>query len=444
MVPILKSRKELTGEQVSLLKDTADVIYIEQRIFEEGMGSSRIFTLENFYQMLEQVKQIRRGIAIKPKDKNLRNPEEDFTRRMVKPLHKGDLIRETLEFVRELDEDLYQRVLKFVITMDESEDITIRSKYATQLTKPEYKKYSISRSPCSSVSKGERTVFLGLHNDYSEEKARKTSKAFPIDDFCVYKNVSTCIHEIAHGFDMDMEKEKSQYLNNMVTRLRGEANAIPNVIDKMVLFLRHKQNVLNQNDINITDKEREKILDTNIARLYLCEATTIFCEYVYADFLLEKNPELGRIALQTNYDRICKIGGNIDRLHFLSKLGIEREQVKKLDEDFLIQLVTKENVTDSQLEKIEEKLPTMHKSRRYVLADILVPSMIETYNKDKEEGKKRYQRYLQCIKNNDFEGALNAFEIDIYSKEGVEQIMRNYKKNLAKYFPQYHDKEEER
>lgn len=447
MERLLRKRRELTGEQVSALKDAADVIAAEQKLFEEGMGSSRPFSLESFYNMLKQVKRIRRGIYRKPSDKNLRNPDEKPNKILELPLQRCDLVRETLEFFKDLDEELYKRVLRMLTVDDKFEDIILRSKYAPKLTNPEYEIYSISGKPVSMPDfkdTDKRIILLGLHEDYSKLTADTTDRVLPIEDYCVYRNVSTCIHEIAHGFDMNLEKDRGTKAKKYAQRLQGKDNELPTYIEKILEYLFHKQELLGQNDISITDKEREIIHEMNMTRLYLAETTSIFCEYIYADFLAQKNPEIRKIAMRKNQYRIENISGSIDAVLFSTQLGIRRDDVKKLNEDYLIDLVTRERVSDKLIDRMGKKMPTINESRRYVMADMLVPSMVEVYNRDKEEGKKRFQTYLQCVRNNDFEGALNAFEIDIYSKEGIRRIMDNYKKNLIKYFPRYHDEDEAR
>ena len=61
----------------------------------------------------------------------------------------------------------------------------------------------------------------------------------------------------------------------------------------------------------------------------------------------------------------------------------------------------------------------------YVLGLLLVPTFIKRYKEDRASGRLRVINYVNCIKQNDFKGALASFDVDLTSQKSIDELFDN-------------------
>lgn len=74
----------------------------------------------------------------------------------------------------------------------------------------------------------------------------------------------------------------------------------------------------------------------------------------------------------------------------------------------------------------------MHK--RYAIAGLLAPTIVQEYRQDKEQGKILLKRYLEEIKNNNFQGALDIFGITT-NNEGINKLIQALNEQEKELYP---------
>ena len=79
-------------------------------------------------------------------------------------------------------------------------------------------------------------------------------------------------------------------------------------------------------------------------------------------------------------------------------------------------------------EQIKKTLPnhfSVFPAVTYVLGLLLVPTFIKRYKEDRASGRLRVINYVNCIKQNDFKGALASFDVDLTSQKSIDELFDN-------------------
>ena len=298
----------------------------------------------------------------------------------------AEAIKNVLNFVKEIDDKLYIESLKLFIGLKEK-SIHIYDIYDDDVKK-KIKNRELNESSCNN-GKGTYVVL----NEYLDEKTAKDFSKIVNGDKCSVFEMIKLMHELSHNFDTNIN-------NDVQTR-------------REILETKHKDKFY-----PITEE-------------YLCETTAVFFETIFGDYLVSQKPELKPIIEEKMKNRI------LTNLKSVYKTRLKSELVKVSDEnngvpkDFLDKVVGPKKREETEKRLLSD--PRLAVSRRYAISMFLVPTMVKVYRENSKKGKERIKEYLKCCKNNDFEGALSSFGINIRDKDNYKQSLENYRAYIEKY-----------
>ena len=435
MAKFLRQKKDINDITVKRLKSTADFIDMEQRVFEACQGDSKGISLEETFQLLYRIRNLRKKY-LHFDFKRIHSLGDEDSRRtneyILFPKTKKELVKEIVSFLKTIDNDLYLRTLKILVTPDD-EDISLNHYYKKNDYGKEYEQYFQRKTPLSIYRHGKRMVYPGILSKESTSILRAINEVTSLDEFCTYDDMSMCLHEIAHGFDLDLYKDRLYDFYNTNNGRNNTNQRFKNNVEAMVEQLIKERDGLGKKDITVSRDDVVGIFDAN--REFLSETTSIFFEYLFAEYLRKLGKASDRTIYQANRRREKNIAGDIDLVAFYARIGIDKRKGMKLDKEYFLKFNEIDPTAIDKMERLRRE-PFISFHRRYVLADLFVPSMIEMYMQDEELGKERLRNYLECARNWDVDGALAAFEIDVHSKQGQDKLVANYEQNLRRLFPE--------
>lgn len=291
-------------------------------------------------------------------------------------------LREILDFLKEIDNDLYLYALSLIVgqTNEKLQLFDPRARHF-DINKEELKGRSVN-----TIKNGQRYVNVALNEHISKQVARRVRK-FTSEDSCSVVEMIKILHEISHNFDRSSK--------------RGE-------LDKKGRF----------NFPNATS-------------LYLDETTACFFETIFGDYLLRKHPEYEGMVLSDRKERIITNGRCVERTRIASALVRIKEEKGYIPQDFLENITSKGTTDGIRKDLLKEK--RLFTDRKYALAQLLVPTMVKVFRQDEVKGKERIRKYLERVKDNDFDGALAVFGIDLRDKDSYNDLLKNYREWLAEY-----------
>jgi len=166
-----------------------------------------------------------------------------------------------------------------------------------------------------------------------------------------------------------------------------------------------------------------------MTRIYLGETTAILFECILGDYLERKNPNYSVLVRQNAKERMQSCINSMYSTGLKSGLVREYESSGAITKGYIDSMIHFFHAKKDSMDRIK-KDPEICSSRQYALAGFLVPTMIKEYRKDRIEGNKKIARYLECCINDDFEGALNVFGIDIGDTKILNTMIDNFKEYL--------------
>lgn len=393
--------KILTGieleeyESLKTLNDAAEKLSVEEEMFMEEdleyqgtrISARDLNVMMNHITNLFKKKQKSKKVEILEEDVD---EEESISYYMQVPF----AIRDVLECLKEVDNNLYLRVLGVFIGV-KNDTINIYNIYDKDV-KEKIKRGELRDSSVNSFEKWRNESYVALMEDMDEDEYRKIS-TFINQNMCSFDEMFKIMHELAHNFDTDRRD----------IRTTGE-------------------------DI-LEEKSKEKI--SYITRLYLSETTAIFFEHILGNYEARKNPEMRSLVKSVYARRIATNRKSINEAGIKSGILREYEEKGFVTQEYISEMLSffglNQNAIDSFI-----KRPSMYEARAYALAAFLVPTMIKVYESNREEGKKKVHKYLECCINDDFDGALACFGIDINNSRSLNQMIDNLKEYLYEFDPQ--------
>lgn len=366
-----------------------DDLWLEDEILanaDEANKDSRISIKDLNHMVIKMM--LRRS----KKEKSIVDEDDDI---FVCTMKKDKMIREALKFLKSIDLSLYLSTLRMFIGINNNDDIIIYNYYRVKdFSKKDLFGFKYFEEKSLRMSdKGKSRIYLVLMENLGRQEVVRLSQMMNLNDVCTYEDLFKLVHEIAHGFDKD-EVDNS---------------------------------IVSNRDVVDVNKDIPKTAES-----YLSETTAIFFENLLAEYLLKQSPN-NRVAVEQIMRKRIKsnrLATDSVGMKTSSMLVYKRDRVifDEKVEDF-------SNLFNIDLEDFKtslKNLPVLYTDRKYALAELFVPTMIKTYKANPEEGKKRVLRYLDAVKNNDFKGALNSFDITL-DKKGLNTLL----KNMSEYEERY-------
>ena len=374
-----------------------DDLFIEEEILadadKENKGAR--LSLKFLNHVVKQMILQRRNRSVR---KDIIMPADEKSR-VVITMGKNEMIKTALDLLGSIDRELYIETLRGIIGLRENEEIVIYNYYSVK----DFNKFDergfkeFERRSMRMSDKGRSKIYLVLMENLNREDATNLNNLIQSKDVCSFEDLFKFIHEVAHGFDKNYEQ--CSVVN--VEKMPGET------------------------DVNSDDLPKT-------AETYLSETTAIFFENVLGDYLISKDPNNRVVVEQILRDRIMSNRSLTEMVGFKTSLMIEKEENGWVSDERTRDIAAAFGMTlDEGKESVTES-PFLYSDRKYVLAELFVPTMIKKYKENKEEGNKRILKYLKAVKNNDFRGALSAFDITL-NRAGLEELLKNLREYESKY-----------
>ena len=370
---VLKKKEELSIIPDRKLTKLARSFEIDDNIAIRGDKTYKghVISFEELYDLMSQM----RGIQ-----ESLEKTYPDLLYEQKETLiynSTSEALKEILRFLKTIDNDLYLFALKLFVGQGNG-SIEIYNKFDNN---------NHNNKGNRSCNNRDGSIYLVLNQDISKEEANLVSSVLKTDK-CSISEVIVMMHEISHSFD------------------RG--------------------------DITLKRFGKNAFAPISLATaFYLPETTAIFFETLFAQYFINKYP-----AYKNTIDRI--IGNrarsklkSVDKTYVKAGLVKIKKEKGYVPENYLTCL--KGEDLSKRVREVLLKEPNLSFSRRYALAMLFVPTMVKVYNENPKEGNDRIRKYLKCNRENDFDGALAAFGIDLDNKESVKSLIYNYKDFIIKY-----------
>ena len=287
-------------------------------------------------------------------------------------------LKEILDFLRSIDEDLYMYALNLIVGVGK-DSLTIHDNLDKK-----------SKKSSGNRGIGPKRDILVVLNEYTDRKAAEQLKHIIGKGKCSTSEAEKLMHEISHSFD-----------KGILRRAKDPEN--PKAIEEI----------------------------PQAVQFYLSETTAIFFETIFGQHLASIHPGYRTTINQNNRDRIITNSGSVERTRIAAGLVRIKEEKGYVPGNFLEILAGKSKEKKYRNALLKEK--SIYESRKYALSQLFVPTMVKVYNQDPEKGKERIKRYIECVKSNDFEGALASFDMSLIDKDKYNQMLRNYREYIAKY-----------
>ena len=380
---ILKKKEDLSTIPDKSLTKLARLYELDDIIGIRGDRSYKghVISFEELHYLMSQMREIQ---------KSLEKTYPDLFYEQKEPLiyqSSPEALKEILRFLKTIDNDLYLYALKLFVGQGNG-SIEI------------YNKYSNKDKTKENRSRNDRdgSIHLVLNQTISRKEAELISKVLKTDK-CSLLEVIVMMHEVSHSFD------------------RG--------------------------DIRLQHFGKDIFRPFSLATsFYLPETTAIFFETIFAEHLINKYPIYKNVIEKILGNRARHNLMSVDKTYVMSGLAKVKKEKGYVPDNY-IALLKGEDIA-KRVKEVVLNDNNLSYSRRYALALLFVPTMVKVYNENPKEGNDRIRRYLKCSKENDFDGALAAFGMDLNNKESVKNILENYKEHILKYCCKDLDKEKDK
>lgn len=386
--------KSIYDEKYKKLNKAIDALVLEEEILEEADDQNKKHRIGT--QFLSFI--MREMKRVRPKRKSvdfIMLPDASEDRKIIVPISKSEMIKLALDFYQSIDRELYIKVLRLLVDINDKEVLKIYNYHdVDDFDKKDEQGFSdFEESTVRYTEKGKNRIYLVLMEDMDDDEARFLKRVISSDGVCTYEDLFKLVHEIAHGFDKNDE------------------------------YGLDRQEILSK-------KSETRLPKT--AETFLSETTAIFFEQLLSDYLIGLDPKNKTVADQVTRARIKTNTMMVNATGIKAALINERKNIlatnpKIVDQIFNFYGVNKDKVLDAIIDE-----PSMYEERKYAFAELLVPSMIKKYREDPVVGNERIKRYLKEVKNNNFAGALAAWDIS-FTKSGFEELIKNLEEFEASY-----------
>ncbi len=297
------------------------------------------------------------------------------------PVKKEEILKITLDFFRSIDSEFHEKAINTILQQSENIKMKIYDLHSIKNFSKKDELGLLEYTPYANVESrnGGAVVHIPTKKELTKRKEKLLNK-----EEGTLEDLYTIVHEIAHLFDFDLEKGMPDK-----EELEGKRS------------------------------ERK----TRIARELLGEATTIAFENMLSEYLIEKGIYPKQIIQRIDNARM---NSNLNDARLVyAKLVLAKEKSKNgeitlefvenfmRDNGFSIQYIRRmaNNIIHDPRDMLFEK--------RYALGRLIAPTIIRKY---KEEGITTLKRYLEEVKNENFEGAMSALGIQL-NGEGINQLV---------------------
>lgn len=363
---------------------------------EESMTSSAYPNYKNSILSLDRIRDITEDLSFicAEEEEKVKKPltpqpfrfDDDFLIYTSIP----EALKEILSFLKEIDENLYTIALNIYLGQS-SDTINIYS-IQDDYYKKQIESGKLNKESLNTGGEGVKNAFVVLDAELNNTTYQKIKKIIGSGK-CTFNEKKNIMHETAHFFDKSASKK-----------------------------------AITLEDLR--DPNYEPL--PQLTSFFLTETTAIFFETIFAQHLAKKDPSLQPLADEIIEKRIGLNILAVEKTLAMTSMVSAKREFGFIPDGFLDYFADENKVQDLRDEIVFS--PFLYHPRRYALAQLFVPTMLKIYNTDKEAGKGRIKKYLECCRNDDIMGALKSFDLDITDEKNYEYLLKNYRDYVAKYY----------
>ena len=310
----------------------------------------------------------------------------------------SEMVKLAVDFFKSVDEDIYKLAVETILQQKEKISTYIYNihnvKNFSETEENGIIKYDIEANVM--YDNGEAIV----HMPIGDKKNKNSGNICSIDDSYAL------VHEIAHLFDANLDY------------------TLPKI------------------QLNEPTKKKRQPIRINETRELLAETTAIAFEQLFKDYLLENTSYSREEILQNQRDRLKDTYNNAESVYvnlLLARIKEEKGEDGEISNEDIEKIIHKNNLSVHHARYMARNIiadrGNMQINKRYAVAGLLAPTIVKKYRKDKEQGKALLKRYLEHVKNNKLQEALDVFGITM-SNESINKAIEVIKEQEKELYPE--------
>ena len=301
-----------------------------------------------------------------------------------------EALKEILAFLKDIDDDLYKMTLNIYLGQS-TDSINIYSIHEERY-RNKIKSGELESDSHNNGGEFRKTAYIVLDKELDFLAAKKINKILGLKKCSFFEKISI-MHETAHFFD----KPKFKKAITLADLVNLNFEPFPQLTSSL-----------------------------------LAETTAIFFAIIFAQFLVQKTPALQTITDKLIEKRILLNTFAVEKTYAITSLLSSKRDYGYIPADFLNDFVDETEAQDFIDDLVA--YPHIHHDKRYSLSQLFVPTMVKIYNENKEAGKARIKRYIDCCRNDDLMGALKSFDLDITNQKNYNYLLENFREFISKYY----------
>jgi len=302
----------------------------------------------------------------------------------VTPIKKEEMLKIALDFFESIDPEFHKKAIEVILQQNESIKMNIYNRHKIKDFKKRDERGLLEYTPGGSVHtrKGLATVHIPTRNDVYSKEEKILNK-----DECTLQDLYIIVHEIAHLFDMDLQDDRPT-----IAEFLGE------------------------------DDEKSMI-----TRALLCETTSISFESMLSEYLLENKLYSKKAIQEISKNNIQYYLHRAKSVYAKLVLAREKSENGDIDLKFIEKMMRDNGLSIQDTRRMAHDI--IHDSgnllydNRYALGGLIAPTIIKRY---KEDGAGTLKKYLEEVKKENFEGAMDVLGIEL-NGEGINELVVNMK-----------------
>lgn len=293
-------------------------------------------------------------------------------------IKKREMISIMLDFFKSVDDVFYEKAVQILLGQTDRIKINIYNinKVKNFSQKDENNMSEYETNGCINIDKVYTKVYIPTQREINSEISDKID-----EEWCTLDDLYVLIHEVSHLFGMNTDKR---------VELTGE---------------------------NMGKYER------NIAESVLNETTAIVFEHLFTDFLQKQATYPVNILKNFYNKRMDTFYGYMEILYTKLMLAEHKKNGNKIDTNFIKNIANGKNVVYRVIKNINRTSP-INILRGYALAGILAPTIAKIYRQDKEDGTTKLKEYLESVKKDNLEEALEVVQVSL-DEDGRKVLLHN-------------------
>ena len=362
---LLKNQTSITDELIDLINVLADEIIITKKkltidydFLEKILGA----TLINEVNVPKKPK-----MSIKP----------------IIPIEKSKMLSIVLDFFKSIDEDFYKQAVSIMLHQNKNLKLNIYNINKINNFNQINEMGILENTERAGVfyNGAAATINIPTKRALSPEESEKVLK----DNECLLEDAYVLVHEIGHLLDCELES-KAIFGNDILSP--------GNCVTK-----------------------------TTVTSYLLTESTAATFEMLFTEYLLANNICSKDAVIQISNEIFERWFEYVQIVYIELLLAKEKELNETISKEFIEKMMKQNGWTPEFVEKgikyIVNFPDDMVYASRYAIANLVAPTIAETYN---QKGAEPLLEYCEMIKSNNLKKALKTVGISL-NQIGIEQVI---------------------